>query len=396
MKIALVGAMDRYNYGDLLFPLIVKKELSKRTKKEVEFHCFGSIEADMRPYGGELCKSLTTIDTSFDAIIFVGGETLTASWVDTYVHLQNNRAKVFISRVLKKVFGRKYSEILFKKILGYSFMNYPWIFHAGIFGIDKILYNTVSGTQQSFYDGITGKYILDLNTASYISVRDSLTEDNLLKIGLSNVKKYPDSAYVMSDTYSQKELTSKISTELEKNISEQDYIVFQIGKMFAEGNIHVIASELIKIIEHTGMKLVLLPIGKAAGHEDYVPLSEIYELLRKEGYKSKVELLDVAIFETMFIISNAKLFIGTSLHGNITSLTYNIPTVALDRRIQKLTEFLKDYSITEQQYSVEYRDIFSAAQKSLAIDMDKLKLQSHLVKEKIHENFDNLSKILEL
>ncbi|MGM0214840.1 polysaccharide pyruvyl transferase family protein [Enterococcus sp. AZ109] len=395
MKIALVGAIDRYNYGDLLFPMIVEKELMRRLPTDVEFEYFGSTEADMRPSGGFLCKSLSQLDSSFDVIIFVGGETLTASWADTYIHLQTGKLKVFVCRFLKKVFSINFIEKISKRALNYEFMNYPWTFRSGTKNIKTVIYNTVSGTQEDFYSNISKNYLEDLQSSSYISVRDSLTYRNLKDIGVEDVYEYPDSAYIMSDIYPKTWLQENASKEIFEQIDGTEYIVFQIGKKFSNGNLSIIEKELTKILESEDLKLVLLPIGKAALHEDNIPLKKLYSVMnRKKNLKSKILLFDVNIFETMYVISHSKLFIGTSLHGNITALTYNVPTVAIDKRIGKLTEFLKDYSVPDQEYSVQYDQIFISARKAMKTPEEKLAYQSKFVKKKVSKNFDNISKVI--
>ena len=56
MKIAIVGAFDRYNYGDLLMPLIVKSEIEKNfSNMKIEFDFYGLVEANM-----EYCCGIST------------------------------------------------------------------------------------------------------------------------------------------------------------------------------------------------------------------------------------------------------------------------------------------------------------------------------------------------
>lgn len=112
-KIAMIGATDRYNYGDLLFPLIVQKELSKRLGKEYSFHNFSTSKSDLSKYGGLLTEEMAHIkNENIDVAIVVGGEVLSASWKATYYHIQSNRIKLYFFKVLFKLLGERLTESL--------------------------------------------------------------------------------------------------------------------------------------------------------------------------------------------------------------------------------------------------------------------------------------------
>ena len=51
------------------------------------------------------------------------------------------------------------------------------------------------------------------------------------------------------------------------------------------------------------------------------------------------------IYEIMYIESQSKCFIGTSLHGNITAISYEVNNIGIDKSVKKLDEFLKTWSL---------------------------------------------------
>ena len=96
----------------------------------------------------------------------------------------------------------------------------------------------------------------------------------------------------------------------------------------------------------------------------------------------------------MYIISQATIFLGTSLHGCITSMSYGVPCISLDNRVVKAREFLKEYSINQQLYSVNYDQIFDSVKETLNIPMsisESLFTKFNLVSLKICASFNLLS-----
>ncbi len=51
-KILIIGAFDRYNYGDLLFPLILEKQLDTY-HKDFQYEFYGLVESDLSKEGGK-------------------------------------------------------------------------------------------------------------------------------------------------------------------------------------------------------------------------------------------------------------------------------------------------------------------------------------------------------
>ena len=49
--ILIIGAFDRYNYGDLLFPIILEKQL-QTYGQDFRFQFLGLVKSDLRPQGG--------------------------------------------------------------------------------------------------------------------------------------------------------------------------------------------------------------------------------------------------------------------------------------------------------------------------------------------------------
>lgn len=386
MNIGLIGAIDRNNYGDILFPLIVESELKRRTNQKINFFYYGTVESDLSKYGAHKTRALKDIgNDNLDVGIIVGGEILSATWNRTYLHLQNNKINILFNRIFNKLIGLENAEKRSRKKLELeNSMEYPWVLNKSKQNIKKIIYNTVSGTDFSLINKSPEKFQEELLQADFISVRDSLTKNNLKSIGISKVSSFPDSAFKMSDIFPIEILEEKISSKV-----TYPHFCFQVGKEFAIGNESIIVEQLSKILSLTDLSIELVSIGAAGLHEDAVPLHKIERKLKDKGFEKRIKYIEGTIFETMYSIATSNLFIGTSLHGNITALSYGKPSIAIDSRVKKLTEFLKEYSIDEQLYGIDYKDIYKSFDKVMSLELtQKLYDNSVQIKKEIDENFD--------
>lgn len=386
MNIALVGAIDRYNYGDVLFPIIIEHELSNRMDS-MKFKYYGYKKADLSRFGAH--KTLSVYDMNLDdtdAIIVVGGEVLTSSWSLTYIFLQDNYHLAHTLKLMNRVLREKIFNWFVKRRLRVD-QPLPWVFDKSHYPSQKIIYNSVGGAAYGEPVRKLQYYLKDaLNQADFISVREHGSKKILTNIGVNNVMEFPDSAFIMSDIFPLNKL-AKLSRFRLKN--KRQYIVFQVSMRLAAGNEEIIAQQLMQLCLKTKYDIVLLPIGQAALHEDTVPLTKIFNKLQQTEVKNRVTMVkDNTIYDTMSIIANSELFIGTSLHGNVTALSYGTPSVGIDSRVVKLTELLQKYSLPEQEYAVPYENIAQSALKSLSINKSELISNSVRIKTLVGENFD--------
>lgn len=387
MNVALVGAIDRYNYGDVLFPIIVEEALKSRIS-DLSFEYFGYKESDLSKYNAKTTKNIKKLsEFNPDVIVIVGGQVLAAPWSATYLHLLDNYCLAHLYERARQVLGNRIVNHFSKYKLKAS-QKMPWIFEKANYPDSKIIYNTVGGGEyKNSFRGMEEYYKKALNDSDFISVRNIETKKNLESLGVRNVEEFPDSAFLMSNLYP----LDYLQMVLERNslLIENDYIVFQIAEEYSKGNIEEIVKQLSRVLESTNLSIVLLSIGQVALHEDSVPLKSISEIMIDKGYIDRIIFLEEkSVFEIMGIIANSCLFIGTSLHGNVTALSYGKPSVGLDKRVIKLTELLKSNSVEEQVYAADYENIYSSIVESLAIDPVKLKNKSIQNIDKVNRNFD--------
>lgn len=357
-KIAVLGAFDRFNYGDLLFPIILEKLLDKN-KDEYDIEFFALVESDLSFYGGKPTKPIgILLQKDYlpkDSVVIIsGGEVLGARWNFMYRCLLPYHKAKFVKNIIR-IIGSKLLDKIISKKLKASCLKMPMIISPNHFQTSvKVAYNSVGGV--SLPEDYINDIITALSRSNYLSVRENLTRTVLESKGLKNVIVSPDSAILLSQLFPKQELNKLATNSIVNDFSHKSnkYICFQCSKYYLNNNHKVIANELDKIQNKLGLEIILLPIGRATLHEDQTGLKKIKQFMKTEA----VLVDDATIYDIMYIISNARLFAGTSLHGCITAISYCVPHFGLTNKVPKLNSFLNDWDIEIQKRTVSFDRIF--------------------------------------
>lgn len=392
-KILIIGAFDRYNYGDLLFPLIIEKQLDSYGKK-FQYEYFGIINSDLSKEGGKPTQDLEAFyeqlaDPAQKAsVIVAGGEALGVTWNSLYAALSSPFQKIHRHHIKLSKFI-DLNRIAKKLLKGKTTL--PFVFDRTDFpGLDKVILNSLGGS------GIT-KTLFDrypflqhkLQRADYFAVRDNLTVENLRK---NNVKAqlFPDSAILMSDFYPidqlEKSVTRDVAEYVQKNRGK--YVFFQINKKTTVGKEALIAGELDKIYQNDETQICLCPIGKALNHDDHEALKAVQSILQSPSTYFDAE----NIWDIMYLIANAKAYIGTSLHGAITSMSYAVPHVGLV--VEKLDAYLETWGVEGNNYGVPFEQIYRQYVTATLIEKDAYEASRDKQLVEIRKAFDLMVKTL--
>ncbi len=377
IKILIIGAFDRYNYGDLLFPLIIEKQLSTYGLN-FSFQFFGLVKSDLSAEGGPPTQDLQEFYEACDNphqkvnVIIAGGEALGVTWNSLYAALNPFFQKVNKRHVkLSKVFDLNG----FTKRILKGKTTLPFVFESSDFrGVNSVILNSLGGS--GLKPAVFEKYKFlkqKLQKAEYFAVRDKITQDNLHQVAI-NAHLFPDSAILMSEFYPVELLIGKVTQEVKDYVKSYkgQYAFVQINKKTTSGKLDVIAEGLDKVHRQGDTRLCLCPIGKALDHDDHEALHELGAKL-----KSEFTYFDAhTIWDIMYLIANSKCYIGTSLHGAITAMSYAVSHVGL--KVEKLDAYLGTWGVKGNQFAVEFSQIYeqfntavSLTQESLVASRDK-------------------------
>jgi len=388
--IYILGAFDRYNYGDLLFPKILSfvfelANISPHVK------LLALIDADLTNNGGGCVEALSKYINKFtekDVLIIAGGEIVGASISVLYFYLKKANVLFFLNKLASKIGLTDFINLFCKLSLGLD-LEYPYLLDERKLGC-KVIYNAVGGHVFS------EKVLQPIQNATYFSTRSlPLYERLISNITKDSTRKkillFPDSVAVISDYYKINAIRNQVSYANTSALESfgYSYIAFQVSKSYYYENKSVILEQLVKLYTKTKLPIVLVPIGIALRHEDHVACEDIKLSLSVPSYL----LNSKTIYDIMYAIANARLFIGTSLHGNITAMSYDIPNVGIGG--YKLDDYLKKWGWEMQKVGcISPEDISSFALKVLKQNPYICKDTNMRHKELAYENLKNIVRIV--
>lgn len=401
-RLIIIAPNDRYNYGDLLFSHIIKKELADLYDEVVNV---ATIENDLTAVGGDVVKSIPFVynlsDKFENHLIIAGGESFFSPWYYalSYLDYGFNKKSKFIVKVLKKINLQSVYlnfSVLYAKYSINATTKYPYtIGKHEIKNADRVFYNSLGASwiPESFFKSKKVKEILD--NVDYLSLRDVNSNDIVVKAGFKS-HLVPDCAVVMSEYYTDSFLKSKISNDTAKFVREsgKKYFVFQINKALGGKNFRSAINMLKAVSSAHKLAVCLCPVGFALGHDDHEILEEVYHELRKAEvdvyFSSKLTIWDI-----MYLIAGARLFIGTSLHGVITSMSYKTPYIGI--LVEKTIRYINTWGINDDHTISRDFDLLEKVETLLnnsLVSLDNYELSYVKQKNEVYSSFSRMKELI--
>lgn len=406
-SINIIGAFDRYNYGDLLFPIIIEEYIKKyncEIIKKYELEYYALVHSDLSKVGGKKTKALSDLYNKNvekgSYLIVSGGDVLAARIGNMDIDLCKSFKEMIYKKTLRKLQGIENFEKKSKRLFDID-SSFPWVVDERVFnGNLKVIYNAVGGSTIDKLPPKDQTFIMDaMKNSSYISVRDNKSKENIVNNQflkgekINSVDVAPDSATIMSEIFTLEYLEEKISDSTKEFIKEnKEYIVIQSNNAsLKNGKDKELVESLNNIGNRLKYKILLLPIGFAANHDDNIALEKI-------GKQLKVDYTHIKehnIYDIMYLIGNGKFFAGTSLHGNITAMSYGVPHIGLNKEIKKLNMYLKTWDLKEQNGCISFNELNHKIDDLLKIDKSDLLRKREELIEKVKENFKRILALIE-
>lgn len=392
-KILIIGAFDRFNYGDLLFPIIIEQQL-KTYGHPLDIGYFGMIESDLSDLGGKPTQDIQAFYRACNAnnekanIIVAGGEAIAVTWNSLLVAL-NERYRLirrYQHHLEKFIDLNKWAK---RKLKGQTVL--PFVFNKTDFkSVDHVLFNSLGGSEipEQIFTKIEGLQ-QKLKNVDYFSVRDTITRKNLKNKGVET-KLYPDSAILMSKFYAIEHLDELVNIDVRHFVAlkKGKYVFFQINRNHAKQKEEKIAALLNAIHHETGADICLCPIGKASNHNDDEALQLIFPHLDGDAQFFN----DVTIWDIMYLIANAQCYIGTSLHGAITAMSYAVPYVGIN--VKKLNSYLGTWGVENLQNVVAIESLYDQYLKAIKVPKQDLIESKNKQFAAIEESFNLMATLL--
>ncbi|MBL1167153.1 polysaccharide pyruvyl transferase family protein, partial [Escherichia coli] len=146
------------------------------------------------------------------------------------------------------------------------------------------------------------------------------------------------------------------------------------------------ADELGKIRREHDIDAVLLPIGYASGHDDVIFLEKV----KACSEHTLLLLNELNVWEIMYVIAKSIGFYGTSLHGVITAMSFQIPHFCINDDITKLVSFLETWSVPPYHKPLSIDEISGTVKQAIAGPAEGLKDAVEHAQNLIFESLDDI------
>lgn len=226
------------------------------------------------------------------------------------------------------------------------------------------------------YENIDEDIIKDIKRYNLITVRETITQENLNKKGIiDNVKLITDPAFVMD----KKELILPNEWE-EGNTIGINLSPMVINKSQSKIETYKNFVSLIEyILKNTNSKIALIPHVFFSNNNDYKLLSDIYNEINDSRIMLVGNMQNTAE-ELKYIISKCRIFIGARTHATIAAYSTGVPTLVIGYSV-KAKGIAKDIFGDYKNYVLPIQEVESEEQLIKAykfLEDNSEKMKRHL------------------
>ncbi len=374
------GTFDVHNYGDLLFPLVLKQELARS---------LGPITQTLAaPNGGRFpgdetqnVRRITRLeDPGFfsqalesSGIVLGGGDIIRFD--------DENLARLYGWSAQSAASSRFFT--LFVDDLGQLARIYP------------VFWNAVGVPFEIPLD-CQERLRASARHVRYLSVRDELSKKRLERAGVEReIEVVPDTAFLVPPLFDSRARNAIVERfrGLGYYPARGQVLTFQVSATFMPSQ-QALATILAGFQSaNPELSLCLLPIGIC--HDD---LRTLRALCRRMG--GRVFLVDTQTRpdEVGAVIADSTYFVGSSLHGNITAYAYGVPHLVLAFDEKPPTKLGQYAALVERQDClIQSIDDLSPGLSALVQNRHPVDTQLyHSIVGRIHAHFDRIANEIRL
>jgi polysaccharide pyruvyl transferase WcaK-like protein len=367
-RVAQFGTFEVDNYGDLLFPLVLRQALRRRLG-EVEVELFsptpGSFRGDpsmnVRAIGE---KQLDGVADRFDAYVIGGGDLVSFSRLSAPEH-------------------------------GYNLPRTSSA-HAACWALPAlcrhpdvpILWNA-PGVPHPFRPE-QAVVLWDLCTeVDYRCVRDEPSRRHLREAGVEGeIEVVPDTALCLPELLSPERARQLAAQRLAPlGLAPGGYLAFQIAPWLLKQlgvEVREVARFLGRLARQRGESALLLPVGYC--HGDRRALERI-----RAAAPSELPLLAEPLppLELAAVIASASAFVGSSFHGNVTAFAYGLPHLMVNSGALAKLEGFAEHVGRPESLACSWDELLGAASR-LGQGPDQASRRAAL-RQRIEVHFDRLA-----
>jgi polysaccharide pyruvyl transferase WcaK-like protein len=212
--------------------------------------------------------------------------------------------------------------------------------------------------------------------ATYASVRDAATRRHLMaKVDeCTRIHLDPDVVTTLKNCY-QSEIDSAFSSMVQQDpILTGRYLVFQANDAYLNRTgLPQVAQAVASVAVTFNLDIVLQPAGVAAGHDSIAALTDLAARLQALSPVSvQVQVQpNREIWRQVAVIAHTACFVGTSLHGRIVAAAFARPRVSLaNAKVSAYASTWEDSPVQPHDISID--DLGSAVGSALGVEANRL------------------------
>lgn len=354
--IGQLGTFDVENYGDLLYPIVFRHLLKTKAPNlhVKQYSLLPGVGPNEAGFGTESIRSLFQNGHAAPRTLVIGGgDILRTDWDLVARHYGRSSRlsqkhlrhaigtgatlRYALSKNLPRVEGGRFFAKQFRE----RWMDYPavgpFLIHPQALPEQTTVAYVSCGVPHEFSSDQVDGVRQTLEHASLIALRDEQSAEKLVAAGINcELRVAPDLIVTLSDQFDRSELSIHGRKILSRFGVREDLPILCFQSQPYPGFVESdILHELRRYKERRNVEVVALPLGYCHGD---------HEFLRSLAKQSNgiVKYADVySIFDMLAIIAASDVFVGTSLHGNITAFSFGIPHVFGPLPVAKAEGFLK-------------------------------------------------------
>ncbi|HEV8169987.1 MAG TPA: polysaccharide pyruvyl transferase family protein [Pyrinomonadaceae bacterium] len=348
--IAHLGTFDVENYGDLLYPIIFAKLVNQQVR---HYSLVAGIAPNEAGFETESIRSLFQNGRAAPRTLVIGGgDILRTDWELVARHYGRNsrltqkrlRDAIGTGAALGYAVSKNLPRVergrFFAKRFRARWMDYPaagpFLLHPKTLPKQSAVAYISCGVPHEFPDDQLDQVRDTLEHASFIALRDEQSAAKLVAAGVKcELRVAPDLTVTLSDHFDHSALIGRARRILSRFGVREDVPVLCFQSQPYPGFLEDdILRELRRYKERRNAEVVALPLGYCHGDHEFL------QRLAKQS-NGIIKYADVhSIFDMLAIIAASDVFVGTSLHGNITAFSFGIPHVFGPLPVAKAEGFL--------------------------------------------------------
>ena len=386
----LFGAFDRHNFGDLLFPHVMARMLPGS-----DLLLAGLAGRDLRAHGGHKVRALAQVAASLRDrpvnVIHAGGELLTCDAWEAAVML--SRPEKMQEAIASLVDWRQGGLAWARARLGVAAWAPYTLARESFPQAVQVFYNAVGGVDLDQREpAMRAEVLAKLKAADDISTRDRQTKALLDASGLAT-RLIPDPAVMVAELFGRRIRQCAAHSAISRILDAfpKRYIAVQFSADFGDDEtLCEIAAQLDRIATSSGLGVVFFRAGAAPWHDDLQCYRRVLARMRVPSAKifSSLNIWDICA-----VIAHSRVYCGSSLHGRIVAMAFELPRVNLchparTRHSTKQTAFATTWEEAGVPTAVEVPKIAEGICDALAVDRAQLQHTAEELVTRYRQGFD--------